>query len=114
MAVDFAAIEPPTWSLLLAQSRRSKGFGAAILDASAESFTLVQAVVRISEIKPRLACFVVYGQNPNSDTTNLTGNTGCAVLLKQSHSEIPVCFVGSHTSALPREVLALTYVDFVL
>lgn len=114
LAVDFAAIEPPTWSLLLAQSCRSKGFGAAILDASAERLTLVQAVVRISEIKPRLACFVVYGQNPNSGTTNMTGNTGCALLLKESHPEIPVCFVGSHTSALPLEVLALPYVDFVL
>ena len=105
LAVDFAAIEPPTWSLLLAQSRWSKGFGALILDGSAESLTLVQAVVRISEFKPCLACFVVYGQKPNSGTTNVTGNTGCTLLLKESHLEIPACFVGSHISVLPGEVL---------
>ena len=29
---DFSAIETPTWSLLLAQSCRAKGFGVAILD----------------------------------------------------------------------------------
>ncbi|NDG71041.1 MAG: B12-binding domain-containing radical SAM protein, partial [Proteobacteria bacterium] len=33
LAKDFAAIEPPTWSLLLAQSCRSKGWGVEILDA---------------------------------------------------------------------------------
>jgi anaerobic magnesium-protoporphyrin IX monomethyl ester cyclase len=114
LARDFAAIEPPTWSLLLAQSCRSKGFGVAILDATAERLTHDEAVGRIGDAKPRLACFVVYGQNPNSGTTNMIGNTECAVLLKATHPDIPVCFVGSHTSALPLEVLALPFVDFVL
>ncbi len=114
LAKDFAAIEPPTWSLLLAQSCRSKGFGVAILDATAERLTHEEAVRRIGEAKPRLVCFVVYGQNPNSGTTNMIGNTACAALLKATHPDLPVCFVGSHTSALPLEVLALPYVDIVL
>lgn len=114
LAKTFSAIEPPTWSLLLAQSCRSKGYGVAILDATAEHLTHEQAVARVGEIKPRLACFVVYGQNPNSGTTNMIGNTECARLLKEAHPEIPICFVGSHTSALPMEVLSLPYVDIVL
>jgi anaerobic magnesium-protoporphyrin IX monomethyl ester cyclase len=114
LAKDFAAIEPPTWSLLLAQSCRAKGFGAAILDAGAERLTKESTVSRIASATPRLACFVVYGQNPNSGTTNMIGNTECAALLKALHPEIPVCFVGSHTSALPLEVLSLPFVDFVL
>lgn len=114
LAKDFAAIEPPTWSLLLAQSCRAKGFGAAILDATAERLTHEQTVQRIAEAKPRLACFVVYGQNPNSGTTNMIGNTECAALLKERQPDIPICFVGSHTSALPFEVLSLPFVDFVL
>lgn len=114
LAKDFAAIEPPTWSLLLAQSVRAKGFGAAILDATAERLSQAEAVQRIAEADPRLACFVVYGQNPNSGTTNMAGNTACAALLKEQHPEIPICFVGSHTSALPMEVLSLPCVDFVL
>lgn len=114
LAADFAAIEPPTWSLLLAQSCRSKGFGVAILDATAERLTHEEAVRRIGEAKPRLACFVVYGQNPNSGTTNMIGNTACAALLKATYPDLPVCFVGSHTSALPMEVLSLPSVDFVL
>jgi anaerobic magnesium-protoporphyrin IX monomethyl ester cyclase len=114
LAKTFSAIEPPTWSLLLAQSCRAKGFGVAILDATAEGLTHEQAVARIGELSPRLVCFVVYGQNPNSGTTNMIGNTGCAALLKATHPEMVTCFVGSHTSAVPREVLALPCVDIVL
>jgi len=114
LADKFSAIEPPTWSLLLAESCRAKGFEVAILDCTAEGLSHEQAVTRIVELKPRLAVFVVYGQNPNSGTTNMIGNTQCAELLKEVSGSIKVCFVGSHTSALPFEVLSLAYVDFVL
>ena len=114
LAKDFAAIEPPTWSLLLAESCRAKGFGVAILDATAERLTHEQTVSRVGDLNPRLACFVVYGQNPNSGTTNMIGNTECAALLKATHPDIPICFVGSHTSALPMEVLSLPFIDLVL
>ena len=110
----FAAIETPTWSLLLAQSCRAKGYGVAILDQNAEKITDRAAVERINELKPRLAVFVVYGQNPNSGTTNMAGANRLCRTLKVAYPEIKTCFVGSHTSALPREVLALPWVDFVL
>ena len=32
----YTAIEPPTWSLLLAQSMRNFGFNVSIIDANAE------------------------------------------------------------------------------
>ncbi len=114
LAKDFSAIEPPTWSLLLAQSCRAQGFDVAILDATAEHLTHEQAVARIAAQAPRLVCFVVYGQNPNSGTTNMIGNTTCCRLLRDTHPQFRTCFVGSHTSALPREVLALPYVDLIL
>ena len=114
LAKDYSAIEPPTWSLLLAQSCRAKGYGVAILDATAERLTDEEAVQRIADMGPRMACFVVYGQNPNSGTTNMEGNTACCKLLRETHPEITTCFVGSHTSARPVEVLSLPYVDLVL
>jgi anaerobic magnesium-protoporphyrin IX monomethyl ester cyclase len=110
----FAAIETPTWSLLLAQSCRAKGYGVAILDQTAERISDEVAIERIKDLKPRLAVFVVYGQNPNSGTTNMIGANRFCKALKDSHPEIKTCFVGSHTSALPKEVLAQPWVDFVL
>jgi anaerobic magnesium-protoporphyrin IX monomethyl ester cyclase len=114
LAKMYSAIEPPTWALLLAESCRAKGFDVAILDCDAERLTLEDSVARIRDMNPRLVVFVVYGQNPNSGTTSMIGALALARFLKQSHPEYPVCFVGSHTSALPREVLANDCVDIVL
>jgi radical SAM superfamily enzyme YgiQ (UPF0313 family) len=114
LSETFSAIEPPTWALLLAQSCRAKGFGVAILDSGAERLGHQASIRRIRDVNPRLVCFVVYGQNPNSGTTNMTGAMALCEHLKQAYPEYPTCFVGSHISALPREVLSLPGVDFVL
>ena len=114
LADIYSAIEPPTWALLLAQACRSNGFRVGILDADAERLTPEQGAKRIVEVDPRLVCFVVYGQNPNSGTTNMVGAIALAEELRKTDPKYPICFVGSHTSALPKEVLAYSCVDFVL
>jgi len=110
----FSAIEPPTWSLLLAESCRSKGFSVEILDCDAERLSLKEATDRVNKSSALLVVFVVYGQNPNSGTTSMIGAFELAKSLKKSNLEVPICFVGSHTSALPLEVLSKDYVDLVL
>jgi anaerobic magnesium-protoporphyrin IX monomethyl ester cyclase len=114
LSTTFTAVEVPVWSLLLAKSCRARGFSVAILDCDAEHLSDEQAVDRIRDIDPRLICFVVYGQNPNSGTTNMTGALSLCALLKEENREYRTCFVGSHTSALPREVLAFRCVDLIL
>ena len=114
LAAEFAAIEPPTWSLLLANSMRAVGFSVALIDSTAEGLSHQNTVQRIIEIDPRLVVFVVYGQNPNSGTINMVGNTECVALLKEAAPNLKTCFVGSHTSALPLEVLAIPSIDIVL
>ncbi len=114
LAKTYSAIEPPTWALLLAQSCRAKGFSCQILDCDAERLPLADAVRRIEEARARLVVFTIYGQNPNSGTTGMIGGTRLAKALKQEQPRAKLCFVGSHTSALPREVLGLPCVDIVL
>ncbi len=114
LAKLYSAIEPPTWALLLAQACRVNGFRVAILDCDAERLNLKDSIKRIEELHPRLVCFVVYGQNPNSGTTSMIGATILASSLKDFLPEYPICFVGSHTSALPKQVLSYPYIDFVL
>jgi anaerobic magnesium-protoporphyrin IX monomethyl ester cyclase len=113
LAVVYAAIEPPTWALLLAQAMRAKGHGVAILDCDAEKLTLEQSVVRIRDADPRVLLFCVYGQNPNSGTTSMIGASLLAEAAKRDAPGRMVAFVGSHTSAQPREVLAQPFVDVV-
>ena len=114
LAKVYSAIEPPTWSLLLAESCRSKGFGVGILDCDAERLSLEQSIQHVEDLQPRLIVFVVYGQNPNSGTTSMIGALALASALKDVSKKIPICFVGSHTSALPIEVLSHESVDIVL
>jgi anaerobic magnesium-protoporphyrin IX monomethyl ester cyclase len=114
LAKVYSAIEPPTWALLLAESCRSKGFGVGILDCDAERLSLEQSVQRVEDAAPRLVVFVIYGQNPNSGTTSMIGALAMARALKEASPGVPICFVGSHTSALPMEVLSNDCVDIVL
>jgi hypothetical protein len=114
LATVYSAIEPPTWSLLLAESCRSKGYGVSILDCDAERLMLAESITRIHSLSPRIVVFVVYGQNPNSGTTNMVGALLLAKALKNEHPTYQIVFVGSHTSALPMEVLSYSCVDIVL
>jgi anaerobic magnesium-protoporphyrin IX monomethyl ester cyclase len=115
LAKDYSAIETPTWALLLAQSVRALGFKPGIFDVNAERVSTSQAVQRIKETETRLLCFVVYGQNPNSGTVNMSGATALAKAIKEEGITTPICFVGSHVSALPFDVLKNeSCVDLVL
>lgn len=109
----WTAIEPPFWSAMLSQSCRAKGFGVSILDCLAENLTPEQAVQRIKDENPRLVCFVTYGANPNAGTTQMVGTLKVAKLLKESYPEFKTMSIGSHTSALPHEVLNYSCFDFI-
>jgi anaerobic magnesium-protoporphyrin IX monomethyl ester cyclase len=98
---SYAAIEPPTWALLLAQSVRSVGFDVAIMDINAERLTEEQAISRINELNPRLLCFVVYGQNVNAGTVGMSGATHLSKFIKANNIDIPIAFIGSYVQALP-------------
>ena len=105
LSKDYSAIETPTWSLLLAESCRSIGHNVAILDTCAENLSDEESLDRIKELDPRLLCFVVYGQNVNAGTVNMSGATRLSKFIKDNDPTKTICFVGSHMSALPYDTL---------
>ena len=105
LSTKYTAIEPPTWSLLLAKSCMSKGFKVQIMDCNAENLNHEEIYERIKKINPRLVCFVVYGQNVNAGTTSMTGSTLLSKYLKEKKIDCLVSYVGSHVQALPIETL---------
>jgi len=113
LANKYAAIEPPTWALLLANAVRVEGYDPCILDFDAEPCDDVTAADKIAATKSRLAVFVLYGQNPNSGTTMMIGATALAKQLKESHPDIKIVFIGSHASAMPYETISFPFIDFV-
>ena len=104
LSVNYSAIEPPTWSLLLSQSCRSKGYKVSLLDCLAENLNFEQSLEKIKKINPKLLCFVVYGQNVNAGTTSMSGAVSLANFLKKK-IKTPISFVGSHVQALPLKTL---------
>ena len=82
LATKLAAVEPPTWALLLAESVRSQGHTVKIIDANAEGITDEELTQRLREISPRLICLVVYGQNVNAGTAGMSGASRIAKAIK--------------------------------
>ena len=113
LSVTYSAIEPPTWALLLAQSTRDIGYKVSILDANAEDLSEQKILERVKDLQPKLICLVVYGQNVNAGTTNMSGATHVSKYLKKN-IKIPISIVGSHVQALPIETLEKEKsIDFV-
>ena len=113
LSQTYSAIEPPTWALLLAESTRSVGFKVDILDANAENLSQEEILKRIKDASPKLICLVVYGQNVNAGTTNMSGAIYTSEYLKKFLS-IPISIIGSHVQALPTQTLKKEKsIDFV-
>jgi radical SAM superfamily enzyme YgiQ (UPF0313 family) len=114
LASKNAAIEPPIWAAMLANSVRAKGFRPEILDAEAEQLDYTTAAKRITEYKAKIVCFVVYGQQPSASSQNMEGATATAKELRDLAPDTFILFVGAHVAALPEETLQKEkYIDAV-
>jgi len=105
LANDYAAIEPPTWALLLAESCRSVGHKVGLIDINAEQLQDDEIINRIKTFNPRLICFVVYGQNVNAGTVNMSGATHMSKYIKEKGINIPISYLGSYVQAVPVKAL---------
>ena len=114
LAKNNAAIEPPIWAAMLANSVRTKGHRPEILDAEVEGLDYLSAAKLITEYKAKIVCFVVYGQQPSASSQNMEGATATARELKDLAPDTFVVFVGGHVAALPLETMKKeTFIDAV-
>ena len=111
---NHSAIEPPIWAGMLANHCRKKNFNVEILDCEAEKLDYISGATEIKNRKPRVACFVVYGQQPSASSQNMEGAVATSQELKKLEPSIKTIFVGGHVSALPKETLSSeSSIDFV-
>jgi anaerobic magnesium-protoporphyrin IX monomethyl ester cyclase len=114
LSTVFSAIEPPIWAGMLTNHCLQKGFRASILDSEALSFSDAESAQYISDINPKVTCFVVYGQQPSASSQNMEGAIALAQLVRKHVPETKILFVGGHVAALPRDVLEdHACIDFV-
>ena len=106
LAGEYAAIEPPVWSSLIARYLIKKNYTVKILDAEAEFLNHEQTANQIINENPTLAVFMIYGQQPSASTQCMPGGKKtCNFLNKKSDNEIKSLVIGTHASALPRKTL---------
>ena len=105
LSFTYSAIEPPTWALLLAQSTRDVGFKVNILDANAEDLSEQKILERIKNLDPKLICLVVYGQNVNAGTVNMSGAVYISNYLKEINITTPIACLGSYIQSVPVKTL---------
>jgi anaerobic magnesium-protoporphyrin IX monomethyl ester cyclase len=105
LASRYSAIEPPTWALLLAESCRSRGFTVGLCDINAENLSNNDVLQRVRDSSPRLVCFVVYGQNVNAGSVNMSGAVQVANFLRDNEPSSTISLIGSHVQALPTQTL---------
>ena len=105
LSKNYSAVETPTWALLLAESCRSVGYNVDIIDVAAERLAHQEVLDRIIEFMPRFLVFVVYGQNVNAGTTNMSGAVALSNFIKSKKLDIPIIYIGSHVQALPIDTL---------
>ncbi len=105
LSKDYSAIEPPIWAGMLLSHCLKAGFRAEILDCEALHLSDEEASQKIQKSNPRVACFVIYGQQPSASSQNMEGAVSLAKTIKGLNPQIKILFVGGHVSALPREVM---------
>jgi|TARA_Y100000310_G_scaffold175744_1_gene175846 radical SAM superfamily enzyme YgiQ (UPF0313 family) len=106
-------IEPPIWASMIAKNLISNGYNVNILDAEVEGLTAKETVLKIDEYKPKLVCFVVYGQHPSASSQNMAGVHLCLEELKNNFPFYKTLLVGLYPSALSRKTLEDESCDFV-
>ncbi len=111
---DYAAIEPPVWSMLIARFLTNLNLDVEILDAEAENLNHEQTAKKIADKNPKLAVFVIYGQQPSASTQCMpAGAKTCNKLKSITNGEIKTLVMGTHASALPKRTLEEEPYDFV-
>ncbi len=111
-SVNLTAIEPPVWCVMLAGFLRKK-YDVLILDSIALNLTEKETAEFIIDTNSSLTVFVVYGQQPSASTQNMPANIRVHNMVKEANASIITMFMGTHSSALPKETLLETGADFV-
>ena len=101
LSSEYAAIEPPVWSGLIAQFLRRRDVDVQMLDAEAEGLTSEDTAERIAAVDPTLIVYMIYGQQPSASTQCMPAGSDVASRVN-ARSDRPSLVVGTHASRTSR------------
>ena len=111
LAAKQAAIEPPTWTRMIAGWIRDRGYKVAIIDQEAEGLDTDNIQAMLEEMGNPLVAIVVSGHQPSASTQQMVGAHAIADAIGSQCST--TIMIGNHPSALPARTLAEEPVTFV-
>ena len=113
LANGLTALEPPTWTRMIAGYIRDRGFSVSIIDAEAEGLDAKAITARVMHDIPSLIVIVVSGHQPSASTQQMIGASAAATMLRNYLPAVPIMMAGNHPSALPERTLREEKVNFV-
>ena len=100
LAGEYAAIEPPVWSSLIAKYLQIRGYSVKILDAEAEFLTHQETAKEIVKNNPLLTVYMIYGQQPSASTQCMPGGRKtCNYVNEETSGDLKSIVIGTHASA---------------
>ena len=96
-------IEQPIWAGMIATYLRDRNVKVDILDCEANGLTVDEAYEKVKELNPKIACIVVYGQQPSASTQNMVGSLELS--LRLSDLNMQRAYIGAHPTALPQKTI---------
>lgn len=113
LAMSLTAIEPPTFSLLVASYVRSAGYSVDIIDVPSSGFSDDAVAQTVCDENPRLVGMFVYGHHPSASTQNMPSAKSVCDAIKNIKPQIKIMISGTHPAALPSQTLIEESVDYV-
>ena len=113
---ELSAIEPPTFTLLVARYLQKRGMSVRVidqpaLDGSASDPLNIARVVE--DYDPVLVGVFVYGYQPSASTQNMPAARAICEAIKGLNPKRYILMSGTHPAALPVQTLQEEPVDFV-
>ena len=110
---SYCAIEPPTFTALVATYVRKNGYSVQMIDVPAETYTDDEIAMKVKELNPKLVGMFVYGYQPSASTQNMFSAGNICRAIKGLTPEIKIMISGTHPAALPELTLKSEAVDYV-
>lgn len=113
LSVEFSALEPPTFTALVARHLQLRELRVALIDIPSESDSIEEIAQRVADFNPYLVGVFVYGYQPSASTQNMPAAQSIIDALRNIDPSIKIMLSGTHPASLPERTLEETGVDYV-
>jgi anaerobic magnesium-protoporphyrin IX monomethyl ester cyclase len=107
------ALEPPTWTRMIAGWLIDRGYSVQIVDQEAEHLSSETVADQAQLAMPRLVAIIASGHQPSASSQQMVSAGAVARAVKAKNPDQRVAMLGNHPSALPVRTLQEEAADFV-